>query len=307
MTNLAEEIGELLKKHQLTLGVVESATGGLISHLITFIPGSSDYFKGSIVSYSNEIKIGLVGVKKETLDKYGAVSAQVGTEMAEGGRKVLGVDICIADTGIAGPTGATLGKPIGLFYLGISHKNGSFNRKFLFKGTREENKEEAAIAALTWLKEYLMNINPNKGTNSEFQLKPIVTCFIESENKILIVRRSGRVGTYQGQWAGISGYIENNKPEEQALLEIKQETGLDSKDVKLINSGQTLEVLDEKLKIKWVVHPFLFYVRNQDKLKLNAENVESRWVTPEELDNFNTVPKLKETLALVLNRKKIDA
>jgi nicotinamide-nucleotide amidase len=307
MTNLAEEIGELLKKHQLTLGVVESATGGLISHLITFIPGSSDYFKGSIVSYSNEIKIGLVGVKKETLDKYGAVSAQVGTEMAEGGRKVLGVDICIADTGIAGPTGATLGKPIGLFYLGISHKNGSFNRKFLFKGTREENKEEAAIAALTWLKEYLMNINPNKGTNSEVQLKPIVTCFIESENKILIVRRSGRVGTYQGQWAGISGYIENNKPEEQALLEIKQETGLDSKDVKLINSGQTLEVLDEKLKIKWVVHPFLFYVRNQDKLKLNAENVESRWVTPEELDNFNTVPKLKETLALVLNRKKIDA
>jgi nicotinamide-nucleotide amidase len=307
MTNLAEEIGELLKKHQLTLGVVESATGGLISHLITFIPGSSDYFKGSIVSYSNEIKIGLVGVKKETLDKYGAVSAQVGTEMAEGGRKVLGVDICIADTGIAGPTGATLGKPIGLFYLGISHKNGSFNRKFLFKGTREENKEEAAIAALTWLKEYLMNINPNKGTNSEVQLKPIVTCFIESENKILIVRRSGRVGTYQGQWAGISGYIENNKPEEQALLEIKQETGLDSKDVKLINSGQTLEVLDEKLKIQWVVHPFLFYVRNQDKLKLNAENVESRWVTPEELDNFNTVPKLKETLALVLNRKKIDA
>jgi nicotinamide-nucleotide amidase len=307
MTNLAEEIGELLKKHQLTLGVVESATGGLISHLITFIPGSSDYFKGSIVSYSNEIKIGLVGVKKETLDKYGAVSAQVGTEMAEGGRKVLGVDICIADTGIAGPTGATLGKPIGLFYLGISHKNGSFNRKFLFKGTREENKEEAAIAALTWLKEYLMNINPNKGTNSEVQLKPIVTCFIESENKILIVRRSGRVGTYQGQWAGISGYIENNKPEEQALLEIKQETGLDNKDVKLINSGQTLEVLDEKLKIQWVVHPFLFYVRNQDKLKLNAENVESRWVTPEELDNFNTVPKLKETLALVLNRKKIDA
>jgi nicotinamide-nucleotide amidase len=307
MENIAQEIGELLKKHKLTLGAVESATGGLISHLITYVPGSSEYFKGSIVSYSNEIKTNLVGVKKETLEKYGAVSAQVGTEMAEGGRKALGVDICIADTGIAGPTGASLGKPIGLFYLGISHKSGSFNRKYLFKGDREENKEEAALASLTWLREYLIGIDQNKGLTAEYQIKQIVTCFIQSENKILIVRRSGRVGNYQAQWAGISGYVEKNTPEEQAFVEIKEETGLDCKDVKLINSSQPLEVLDEKLKIKWIVHPYLFYVRHQDKLKLNAEHIESRWITAEEMDNFNTVPKLKESLELVLNRKKLDA
>jgi nicotinamide-nucleotide amidase len=306
MENLAQEIGELLKQHNLTLGTVESATGGLISHLITYVPGSSDYYKGSIISYSNEIKMSLVGVKKETLEKFGAVSAQVGTEMAEGGKKVLGVDICIANTGIAGPTGATPSKPIGLFYIGISHKNGSFNRKFLFKGDREENKEQAAIAALTWLKDYLIGLDQNKLEDSEFLTKPIVTCFIESENKILIVRRSGRLGNYQGLWAGISGYIEKNSPEEQAYIELKEETGLDSKDIKLINSGKPLVVLDKKLKIKWLVHPYIFYVRYQDKIKLDSEHTESRWVTPEDLENFNTVPKLKETLETVLTRRKID-
>jgi 8-oxo-dGTP pyrophosphatase MutT (NUDIX family) len=249
----------------------------------------------------------LVGVKQGTIEKYGAVSAQVGTEMAEFGRKVLAVDICISDTGIAGPTGATPGKPIGLFYIGLSHKNGSFNRKYIFKGDRESNKEEAAIAALTWLKDYLINLKTNIEETTKFQIKDIVTSFIESENKILIVRRSGRVGAYQGQWGGISGYIENRSPEDQALIEIKEETGLDGKEIKLISKGQSLEVLDEKLKIKWVVHPFLFYVRYPDKLKLNAENIESRWISPEEIDNINTVPKLKETLAQVLNRKTINA
>lgn len=306
MENLAEEIGDLLRKQKLSLGAVESATGGLISHLITFISGSSEYFKGSIVSYSNEIKIQVVGVKKETLDKYGAVSAQVAAEMAEGGRKVLGVDICISDTGIAGPTGATPGKPLGLFYLGLSHKDGSFNRKYLFKGDRENNKEEAAIAALNWLKTYLLSLSDNKGIVPGITSKPIVSCFIQSENKILIARRSGRVGAYQGQWAAISGYIENLSADEQALKEIKEETGLDTKDVKLICSGQPLEVMDEKLKIKWIVHPFLFYVRNQDKVKMNAEHFESRWISPEEMDNFNTVPKLNETLERVLNKKKLD-
>lgn len=307
MENVACAVGDLLKKHKLTLGAVESATGGLISHLVTYVPGSSEYFRGSIISYSNEIKTGLVGVKQGTLEKYGAVSAQVGTEMAESGRKALGVDICISDTGIAGPTGATLGKPIGLFYIGLSHKNGSFNRKYLFKGDRESNKEEAAIAALTWLKDYLISLDAQVEEQAKFQIKDIVTCFIESENKILVVRRSGRVGAYQGQWAGISGYIENKSPEDQAFIEIKEETGLDSKEVKLISKGQPLEVLDEKLKIKWVVYPFLFYVRYQDKIKLNAENTESRWIAQEEMDNINTVPKLKETLAQVLNRKTIDA
>jgi len=158
MASLEEEIGDLLRQKGLTLGVVESATGGLISHRLTNIPGSSDYYKGSVTAYSNEAKVSVVGVKKETIDQYGSVSSQVAEEMAEGGRKVLEVDICLADTGIAGPSGATPGKPVGLFYLGLSHRGGTYSRKHNFQGDREQNKQSAAEAALSWLKEYLVSV-----------------------------------------------------------------------------------------------------------------------------------------------------
>jgi PncC family amidohydrolase len=157
MNNPAEEIINYMREKNLTLGTVESATGGLIAHLITNVPGSSDVFQGSIVAYSNEVKKKIVGVRESTLKEYGAVSAQVAIAMAKEGRKVLGVDICLADTGIAGPSGATTEKPVGLFYLGLSHKESSFTRKHLFNGTREENKQQAAQAALKWVREYLKN------------------------------------------------------------------------------------------------------------------------------------------------------
>jgi nicotinamide-nucleotide amidase len=155
MTGFEQEVGALLRQHGLTLGVVESATGGLISHLITNIPGSSDYYRGSVTAYSNEVKVSPVGVKAETIRSFGAVSPQVAREMAEGGRKLLGVDICLADTGIAGPAGATPGKPVGLFYIGLSHRAGTHSRKYSFQGNREQNKQDAAQAALSWLEEYL--------------------------------------------------------------------------------------------------------------------------------------------------------
>ena len=156
MANLEEEVGELLRQKGLTLGVVESATGGLISHRITNVPGSSDYYKGSVTAYSNEVKIKVLGVKEDTINQYGVVSAQVAEEMAQGGRKVLAVDMCLADTGIAGPTGTTPKKLAGLFYIGLSHQNGTFSRKHNFLGSRKQNKHNAAEAALSWLKEYLV-------------------------------------------------------------------------------------------------------------------------------------------------------
>jgi len=158
MAGLEQEIGSLLRRKGLTLGLVESATGGLISHLITNAPGSSDYYKGSVTAYSNETKINAVGVKENTINAYGAVSFQVAEEMAEGGRKLLAVDICLADTGIAGPGGATPGKPVGLFYIGLSHPSGTNSREHHFSGNREQNKQSAAEAALGWLREYLTSL-----------------------------------------------------------------------------------------------------------------------------------------------------
>ena len=158
MAGIEQEVGELLRQKGLTLGVVESATGGLISHLITNVPGSSDYYKGSVTAYSNEVKIKVISINEDTINKYGAVSHQVAEEMAAGGRKVLDSDICLADTGIAGPTGATPEKPVGLFYIGLSHKAGTYSREHNFHGSREQNKRDAAEAALSWLKEYLISL-----------------------------------------------------------------------------------------------------------------------------------------------------
>jgi nicotinamide-nucleotide amidase len=158
MSSLAGEIIDLLRRKGLTLAVVESATGGLISHLITNVPGSSDVYLGSVTSYSNDAKMRLVGVSEGSILRHGAVSPQVAEEMAQGGRQVLGADVCISDTGIAGPTGATPEKPVGLFYLGLSHKGGTSHRKHAFTGDREANKHSAAETALTWLKEYLESL-----------------------------------------------------------------------------------------------------------------------------------------------------
>ena len=158
MTSLEQEVGNLLRQKGLTLGLVESATGGLISHLITNVPGSSDYYKGSVTAYSNEAKIKIVGVKEDTINKYGAVSYQVAEEMAQGGRRILAADICLADTGIAGPSGATPEKPLGLFYIGLAHRAGTYSQKHNFHGSREQNKRGATEAALGWLKEYLTSL-----------------------------------------------------------------------------------------------------------------------------------------------------
>jgi PncC family amidohydrolase len=162
MAKLEVEIARLIREYQaktrksLTIGTVESATGGRIADRITNAPGSSDYFKGSVVAYSNEVKNALLGVKKATIENYGIVSEQTALEMAQGGRKLLDVDICIADTGIAGPSGATPEKPVGLFYLGLAAKDESLSQKHAFPGNREENKRDAAEAALNMLKQYLL-------------------------------------------------------------------------------------------------------------------------------------------------------
>jgi nicotinamide-nucleotide amidase len=162
VAELEAEIARLIREYRaetgksLTIGTVESATGGRIADRITNVPGSSDYFKGSVVAYSNETKTAVVGVKKATLESHGAVSEQTALEMARGGRRLLDVDICVSDTGIAGPAGSTPSKPVGLFYLGLAAKDTSFSHTHSFPGDREGNKRDAAEAALDMLKQYLM-------------------------------------------------------------------------------------------------------------------------------------------------------
>ena len=125
-----KKISNLLKEKNLTIATAESCTGGLISHSITNISGSSDYFDRGIVSYSNNAKVELLDVSEELLEKYGAVSEQVAKAMAEGVRNKSNVDIGIATTGIAGPTGGTIEKPVGLVYIAVSTADESIVKKF---------------------------------------------------------------------------------------------------------------------------------------------------------------------------------
>lgn len=149
------EVGILLSKHRLTIGIAESATGGLLSHLITNVPGSSDYFIGSVVAYANEAKISILGVKENTIKQYGAVSRQTAEEMATGVKGLMNVDIALATTGIAGPSGAMPGKPLGLVYIALASEKGTKVREFTFQGDRWQNKMAFSEAALGMLKEEL--------------------------------------------------------------------------------------------------------------------------------------------------------
>ena len=159
MLKIQQNIVQLLRKRGLTLGITESATGGLISHMITNVPGSSDVYKGSVTAYANSIKTNVLGVKVETLSQFGAVSSQVAEEMALGGCRLFSVDICISDTGIAGPGGATPGKPVGLFYIGLAEGLTAYSHEHIFHGNRGDNKEKAAYAALELLKSHLINLS----------------------------------------------------------------------------------------------------------------------------------------------------
>ena len=141
-----EKLLQEYKEKGLTLGSVESMTGGLFSAKFTEIPGSSAVFKGGIVTYSAEEKINIVGVKKKTIEKYGVVSEQVAIEMAELGRKLLNVDVCVSVTGNAGPTTEPGGKPVGCFYVGVSSKNGTFAKEYLQPLKRNEVRNSAVLA-----------------------------------------------------------------------------------------------------------------------------------------------------------------
>ena len=128
----------------------------------------------------------------------------------------------------------------------------------------------------------------------------VVTCFLESDGKILILLRSDKVGTYRGKWGGVAGFLEST-PAAQAYTEIREETSLQPSDVTLIKTGKPLTIEDKELDRQWVVHPFLFHVINASKIIIDWEHRAMKWINPAEIDNFDTVPGLKEAYLKVLS------
>jgi PncC family amidohydrolase len=150
-----EEIGTLLVAQNLTLATAESCTGGLLGHRITNVPGSSAYYLGGWVAYADEAKEALLDVRHETLLAHGTVSEETARDMARGARQRLGADVAIAITGIAGPTGGTPDKPVGLVYMALSACDVEQCQRHVWQGDRLANKEQSAEAALRLLLAYL--------------------------------------------------------------------------------------------------------------------------------------------------------
>lgn len=146
--SLEQVVGDGLRQRGMTLAVAESCTGGLLSKRITDVPGCSDYYLGGVCSYANEVKMNLLGVKKETLDTLGAVSSEVAEQMAEGVAKALGADVGVGITGVAGPGGGTEEKPVGLVYISVWHKGQHFTRKMKAANGRDRIRMQAASTAL---------------------------------------------------------------------------------------------------------------------------------------------------------------
>jgi nicotinamide-nucleotide amidase len=154
--SLMEIVSQLLLEKKTTVATAESCTGGLLAKMLTDIPGSSDYFLGSIVAYANEVKKQVLKVPARVLQHKGAVSPEVAEAMAKGVRKVTGAEIGISTTGIAGPGGATEQKPVGLVYLGLATPDGTGVRQLNLIGTRERIRERSCLIALDMLRRRLL-------------------------------------------------------------------------------------------------------------------------------------------------------
>lgn len=156
MQNALEfQIGQLLQEKGLKLATAESCTGGLVADRITNVPGSSAYFRGGVVAYAYEAKVGLLNVSWATLRSYGAVSRETVIEMARGACIALGADLAVSVSGIAGPGGGTPDKPVGTTWIGLSATEGDWARKFVWQGDRLENKALSTDAALQLVLDYL--------------------------------------------------------------------------------------------------------------------------------------------------------
>ena len=149
---LSSAVGKLLGRSRRTLSIAESCTGGLTSYLVTQTPGSSDYFQGGVVAYSNRVKTALLFIPKRLLAHHGAVSVVVAKKMAENTRIFFQTDFAIGITGITGPTGGSLKKPVGLVFIAIAKKNGVKCWRKLFLGARGEIQSQAAHTALDFLR-----------------------------------------------------------------------------------------------------------------------------------------------------------
>ncbi len=213
--SLAQVVGELLQANCLTVAVAESCTGGLLGTYITNTPGSSAYFAGGVIAYSDQVKNQLLGVSTDILEQHGAVSRQSAVAMAKGVRVLLRTDLALATTGIAGPSGGTSNKPVGLVFIALASASGTTCKKYCWPGDRWQNREWSAKAALALLHEHLAALGApqaaqaqsNRDAHSPFECQDtrapempveVEARFVPADHPVPLAFK------WQGQWLPIS-------------------------------------------------------------------------------------------------------
>ncbi len=201
------QIAEVLQGKKETLATAESCTGGLVGHLLTNASGSSEWYMGGMVAYSNMVKHGFLGVRRETLEREGAVSAEVAEQMAVGARQGFDTTYAVSVTGIAGPGGGTEEKPVGLTYIGVAGPERTVVRRFVWNGSRAANKQSSADAALALLLELLQETGENapKESSMEGEASAAVDTAFEPDGKMRPLAfvwngRSMKVTDWGRQW-----------------------------------------------------------------------------------------------------------
>jgi len=197
---LARQSGEVLKQRQLALATAESCTGGLLATHITNVPGSSAYFRGAIVAYANELKHQLLGVPQSVLVQHGAVSRETALAMAAGARGMLNADLALAITGVAGPSGGSPEKPVGLVYVALAAPDVQQCRECHWSGDRWQNREWSAQEALSLLLEHLLQLPPQTEPPSSRQGVAVsVDARFDLQGQLV-----PRAFQWRGQWLHVS-------------------------------------------------------------------------------------------------------
>lgn len=277
---LSKKFFELLKEKKIKCAVVECSTGGIISSEIVRNAGASEVFVGAFLPYSNELKSFLSADISD-----GAVSEKCAISLAKKIKSITNADLVLSETSILGPKGGTKQKPVGLSFLAIASNKCEYSFVNLFKGEREKIMESVASSA------FFFAINHILGW--ELQTRKVASTFVEYKGKILILKRSRKVGSYRGRWGVVSGHIEEGETEEEtSLKELKEEIGLDPKLIEKLIKSTPFELSDAKLGIRWEITPFRAILKTKPDIKIDWEHVKFLWITPSELSKFKTAPLL---------------
>ncbi|HRE26920.1 MAG TPA: CinA family protein [Anaerolineales bacterium] len=243
--SVAQRLGELLKARGQWVATAESCTGGLIGDRITDISGSSAWFRGGAIVYHNDAKQRLLGVSQVTLQQQGAVSEAVAIEMAAGARRLFDADYALSATGIAGPDGGSLDKPVGLVYIGLALREGVWARRHIWEGDRRANKAQTADAALTWLLDHLTQSALPTALVTPGRSVPKHNVLREPTEVEAIFAPSGKVRVLRFTWQGRAWPVVSQGRQ--------RDTGGELRTLVMTTRDRVYELLFERSTEKWFI------------------------------------------------------